>query len=385
MSEQATLRGLVERMGVDHDEIARAEADGTLGLLALSHLVFPQEPRYTQADMIGRTGLGEQARAFWRALGFADPQPDEVQFTDEDLAMLRTLEEMLASGVVEPDVALQMTRVIGSSMARIASAMVDAMEARVDDPTDASGDDSALTRAGLVLPLFPAVLEYSWRRHLQAAARRRLVLDAAAQSSGGVGVCVGFADLVGFTALSQQLDDHELAQVVGRFEELAYDVVVRNGGRVIKMIGDEVMFSVADPASAVQIALSLAEAYHDEESLSDVRVGVASGPVLEKEGDLFGPTVNLASRIVGIAFAASVVVSDDIRTALDDDESLVWKTLRTRQLKDIGRVRLWVVRRASDPFTREAVRDRARRRRGAIRDRLAELLPTGDDTGGEEE
>jgi adenylate cyclase len=270
-------------------------------------------------------------------------------------------------------------------MARIASALVDAMEARVDDTDPTSTDDSALTSAGLVLPLFPKVLEYSWRRHLQAAARRRLVLDAAAQSSGGAGVCVGFADLVGFTALSQQLDDHELAQVVGRFEELAYDVVVRHGGRVVKMIGDEVMFSVADPASAVHIALSLAEAYHDEESLSDVRVGVSSGPVLEKEGDLFGPTVNLASRIVAIAFAASVVVSDDIHEALADDDLLVWKSLRTRQLKDIGRVRLWVVRRASDPFTREAVRDRARRRRGAIRDRLADLLPGPEEPDGEEE
>jgi adenylate cyclase len=388
VTDQGTLRGLVEGLGVGRDEIDRAEADGTLGLLAMANLVFPDEPRYTQTEMIGRTKLGEQARAFWRALGFADPPPEEAYFTDDDLEMLHALEELLETGVVDPEVALQMTRVVGSSMARVASAMIDAVEERVDaTETDdgGTGDDTALARAGTVLPMFPKVLEYTWRRHLQAAARRRLVLDASAQANGAAGVSVGFADLVGFTALSQQLNEHELADVVGRFEALAYDVVAQLGGRVVKMIGDEVMFTVADPASAVEIALSLAEAYHDDESLSDVRVGVAHGPVLEKEGDLYGPTVNLASRIVGIAFAASVVVSDDVHTALADDDRLVWKSLRTRQLKDIGRVRLWVVRRADDPFTREAVRDRARRRRATIRDRLADLLPSGDDDDRSEE
>ena len=185
---------------------------------------------------------------------------------------------------------------------------------------------------------------------------------------------VGFADLVGFTALSQQLDDHELAVIVDRFEATAYDIVGSLGGRVIKMIGDEVMFAVDDVATAVEIALSLAEAYHDDESLSDVRVGLAYGPVLEREGDLFGPTVNLASRIVSIAYAGSVVVSAEIHDALADDEDLRWKSLRTRQLKDIGRVQLWAVRRVGDEFEREGVRERARRRRGTMRDKVTEMI-----------
>jgi adenylate cyclase len=215
------------------------------------------------------------------------------------------------------------------------------------------------------------ILEYAWKRHLQVAARRRMVREA-----GAVGTnvqAVGFADLVGFTALSQQLSDHELATIVERFEATAYDIVGGLAGRVIKMIGDEVMFAVDDPARALEIALSLAEAYHDDESLSDVRVGLAWGNVLEREGDLYGPTVNLASRIVSIAYAASVVVSSDIHDALTDDVDLQWKSLRTRQLKDIGRVQLWAVRRASDDFEKEGVRQRARRRRAAARDKVAEL------------
>ena len=123
---------------------------------------------------------------------------------------------------------------------------------------------------------------------------------------------VGFADLVGFTALSQQVDEHVLAAVVDRFESIAYDTVVKLGGRVVKMIGDEVMFVVDDVRPAVEIALTLAEAYSRDEELSEVRVGLACGPTLEREADYYGPTVNLASRIVNIAFPGSVVTSDDV-------------------------------------------------------------------------
>ena len=122
----------------------------------------------------------------------------------------------------------------------------------------------------------------------------------------------------------------------------------------------------------------LAETYHDDESLSDVRVGMACGPVLEREGDLFGPTVNLASRIVNIAYAGSVVVSDDVHSALAEDEPLVWRSMRTRHLSDIGRVTLWVVRRADDGFEREGPFERARRRRGAMRDRVADMISDED-------
>jgi adenylate cyclase len=138
------------------------------------------------------------------------------------------------------------------------------------------------------------------------------------------------------------------------------------------MIGDEVMFEIADVAAAVELALDLADAYHDDESVSDVRVGVAYGGVLSREGDLFGTTVNLASRIVSIAYPGSVVVAGDVHDAVGDDERFAFKSLRTRYLKDIGRVQLYAVRRAGD--TSEGFAERARRRRGAVRDAVADLV-----------
>ncbi len=372
-SEFRRLRDLLEASGVPNDEIDRAEQDGTLGLLAIDQMILAdRRPKYTQEDLAAKSGLGEDAARFWRALGMTDPPPGEVVFTDEDVEMLHLVDQILQLGLVEKDVALQMARVIGSSASRIASAQIDAIESRIDEPVLDDGTEPAVVRASFLLPSMPRIIEYAWRRHMQVAARRRMVREAG--SFGETQVTVGFADLVGFTALSQQVDAHELAAIVDRFESTAYDVVGLLGGRVVKMIGDEVMFTVDGTDIGMEIALSLAEAYHDDESLSDVRVGLACGPALEREGDLFGPTVNLASRIVSIAYAGSVVVSGDIHDQLADHPDLRWKSLRTRYLKDIGRVQLWAVRREGDEFDREGPFERARRRRSTIRDKVTEMI-----------
>jgi len=382
-----TLRELVAALGVSENEIDKADVDGTLGLLAIDHLILAdQNPRFTQQEVESITGLDRESARFWRALGFPDPGPNDRLFSDFDVEMLKLVHQLVEIGLIEHDEALQMTRVIGSSMARIASAQIDAIENKVDEPTFVDGTEPAVLRARFLIPAMPQILEYTWKRHLQSAARRRMVREAGA-AEGGYSQAVGFADLVGFTALSQQLTDHELAIIVDRFEATAYDIIGALGGRVIKMIGDEVMFAVDDVDKGLEIALSLAEAYHDDESLSDVRVGLACGPVLEREGDLFGPVVNLASRIVSIAYAGSVVVAAEVHDALVDDEGVRWKSLRTRQLKDIGRVQLWAVRRVGDEFEREGVRERARRRRGAVRDKVTDLIDrrAGEASENEEE
>jgi adenylate cyclase len=154
---------------------------------------------------------------------------------------------------------------------------------------------------------------------------------------------VGFADMVGFTLLSQHLQEDELGAVVQRFEDISYDTVGMLGGRVVKMIGDEVMFVVDDATAAIRIGLALAEAYADDDLLSDVRVGLAMGPVLVREGDYFGATVNLASRIVNIANPGTVLVSESLHERLNAEApgEFSSRPLGRQVLKGIGPVRLW--------------------------------------------
>ena len=371
-----TLRDFAQAMGIPAAELDSAEADGTLGLLIVEQTVADEARTYTYEELSERSGLGPEARRFWRALGFPEPEPGVAAYGEADLEAMQLLGTMLRLQLLDDDVALPMARVMGSAMQRVAQSQIDAIEARIDADELGEGEALAVERARVLLPTVPRMLEYTWRRHLESAARRRMVREHLAADESGPGDhrvrAVGFADLVDFVSLSQQVDDPTLAAVVDRFESIAYDIVGSHGGRVVKMIGDEVMFEAADPGDAVEIGLGLADAFHHDDVMSDVRVGIALGPALAREGDLFGPTVNLASRLVGIAYAGAVVTSDEVRTALTGDDRFRWRSLRTRTLKHIGRVPVHTVRRAGD--TAESMAERARRRRGILKVRIADRV-----------
>ncbi len=369
----ARVRSLLLGLGCSMEEIDRAVADDVVDLLVVDRLLVPSEQRLTQAELTEQTGMPvELIRRFWRALGFLDVDEDEHIFTEMDLEAVDLFQSIVAMGMTDADTAVQMARVIGTSMARIASAQTGPgttplLVASGDSIVDA---DHFASQAGESIPAMAGLLEYVWRRHLQAATRRSMLLRSRGAGEGISPVmAVGFADMVGFTLLSQHLGDEELAAVVARFEEVAHDTVVALGGRVVKMIGDEVMFVVATATSAAEIGLSLAEAYADDELLSDVRVGLGVGPVLVQDGDFYGPVVNLASRLVVVARPGTVLVSDELRTALAAEHGIDFATrpLRARNLKDIGRVQPWKLTRAgSEPG--------ADRRRTMRWERLGEVL-----------
>ena len=140
------------------------------------------------------------------------------------------------------------------------------------------------------------------------------------------------------------------------------------------MIGDEVMFVVDNVADAARIGLALADAYADDDLLSDVRVGLACGPVLLRDGDYFGPTVNLAHRIVNIANPGTVLMSDEFHAALVEQApgEFTGQSLRPRLLKDLGRVQLWWCGRAGQEA--DGTGAAADRRRNVRWERLSEVL-----------
>ena len=294
--------------------------------------------KYTARELADRAGIDpDLATRLWTAMGFPLPEPDEAAYTDEDILALEYAGLLIISHSVEPELLIQLTRTMASSIARIAEAQ---LEVAVDRARRFGSEQGVLVD-DKVVEMTPWLLGYMWRRHAAASFGR--AVEATSHEETPLGV--GFADLVGFTALSQELPEQELASLVSRFEALAHDTIVLLGGRVVKMIGDEVMFSVVDLKAGLEISLSLADAYSSDEQLQDVRVGFSCGDVLQLQGDLYGPPVNLASRIVSIARPRSVVVSEAVHDALGEDPDYAWRSLRPRTFKGIGRVPIWRVRR----------------------------------------
>jgi len=347
------VRAFLRAHGTSEEEIADAESRHVLDLLVADRLLVPAERRYTQAEVAEMTGMDlDLARRFWRALGFPDVELEERMFTDLDIEALVILRSMMDLGVADIETSLQFARVIGSSMARIAEAEVSpqarglAIAGGTDSTDTVEAADRFAALAEHSLPAMAQLLEFVWRRHVQAAVRRAMLLRSRSDSGALPVLAVGFADMVGFTTLSQQLSEEELAAVVARFEEVAHDTVTAGGGRVVKMIGDEAMFVTESALDAARIGLALAEAYAGDELLSDVRVALAVGPVLIQDGDFYGPVVNLASRVVNMAAPGSVIVTDEFHAAVGAPEGeFEFLALRPRRVKDVGRIQLYALHR----------------------------------------
>jgi adenylate cyclase len=371
------VRTLLRAQGTSDEEIAEAEAGDVLDLLVADRLLVPAGQRYTEGEVAAKTGMEvDLLRRFWRALGFADVAPDDPKFTDLDVDALLTLRSVMELGAADVESSLQLARVIGASMARIAEAEMSPASRGITlgpSPGDSVvAADRFAQLADRTIPAMGHLLEFVWRRHVQAVIRRTMMLRRSGDVARPV-LAVGFADMVGFTTLSQQLSEEELAAVVGRFEEVARDTVTAGAGRVVKMIGDEAMFVADSVLDAARIGLALAEAYADDELLSDVRVALAVGPVLLQDGDYYGPVVNLASRMVNMAAPGSVLVTDEFHDALEQSPDFAFRPLRPRPVKDFGRIRLWLLFR---PGTEPVALDR---RMGRRWERLADLLQDLDD------
>ena len=370
------IREILLMHGAGEEEIERAVDDGVIDLFVAERLLVPSRRRYTRLEVSELTGVSvEMLERFWRALGFAGVDDDDRAFTDLDLEAVRLFQGLQALGAADAETAVQMARVIGSSMARIAEAELvpgDMVSAEVDPILSAEAFAGV---ADVTIPAMAKLLEFVWRRQVAAGIQRSMMLRSHGLAPGQSPVIsVGFADMVGFTLLSQHLSDEELAAVVRRFEEISHDIVTGAGGRVVKMIGDEVMFVVDSVAAAARIGLSLADAYADDDLLSDVRVGLACGPVLVRDGDYFGPTVNLAHRIVNIGNPGTVLMSDDFHTALAQEapDEFTAQALRPRLLKDLGRVQLWWCGRVGQEA--DGTGAAADRRRNVRWERLSEVL-----------
>jgi adenylate cyclase len=299
--------------------------------------------KYTPHEVSDKAGVDrEEARRVWRALGFPTVGDDEVVFTDGDVAALRTMQELAAQGQVEEDVRLSIARLFGRTFSRLASyqgqLLLDQIAARPELLESDEGVDG-LVRS--IVPLVEDLQSYAWRRQLAAYVARMAAQGDAGVTSGPALQSVGFADMSRFTALTRKVSETELRELLDAFESMATEVVGQGGGRIVKTIGDEVLFQSDDPASAAEIALQLLERAAEHPELPELRAGLACGEVVTRLGDVYGSTVNIASRLTGIARPGWVLVDRQMHAALEHDPRFRFRSRRPESVRGFHRLHSW--------------------------------------------
>jgi adenylate cyclase len=315
-ADRLALLRFLEEDGLTLDEMVAAHAVGRLTAAAGDRQLRPGEGRYTLAEAAERASVSlDMAERLRRAVGLTSLDASKRQMSDADVETLRAFNVAVQLFGERP--ALDLSRVVGSSIARIAESAVSLFLAQIENPLLQEGRGSlALARANrdatAAVNVLPTLIETLFRRHVEEAVRRQAKARDSDRSAVTVQMAVGFVDLVGFTLRTQQLSAAELTVLVREFEARAQDVVTMHGGRVVKLIGDEVMFVALDAGAGCEIALSLVEAFRDDASGIAPRGGLAAGPLLMHGGDYYGTTVNLASRIADLAVPFEILVTLDV-------------------------------------------------------------------------
>lgn len=340
----------------------------------LDSLLLGSQRHLRRREAAKEAGLSTaSARKIWRALGFPNLTDDDVYFTGEDVRALRVVSDLVQDGALSEEAALSLARSVAQLTDRMVvwqiEALVEDMVAH-RDMTDARARRELLTLLPELLGPLQQLLDYAWRRQLSAAVQRlamrgerpdgsTVILHDAAPDVGGAALPlargVGFADLVSYTSLSRQMNERTLANLVQRFEKRCAEVISIGGGRVIKTIGDEVMFLSETPEGGAQISLALARIIKEDPLLPQARVAFVWGRVLPRLGDLYGPTVNLASRLVALTEPGGVVVDESTARVLRGDERFVLDPRPTRNVRGFGDVRPVAISQGSGPLLEDEV------------------------------
>ena len=343
----ALLRQLVEE-GFSIDELREAAAEDRLGLLPVDRFLAGEQ-KYTGRDIARLAGMPlDFLFAVRQAMGLAVPDPDERVFGEQDLEAAKVTARLRDAGLPEEGL-LEVTRVLGTGLAQSAEAMrmlvARWLLPQGVDERELSGMTLAAARE--LLPLAAPLLQYTLTLHMRDQVRNQqyglLELSEGASTSTRR-VFVGFTDMVGFTRLGERIEITELGRLLGRLSELAREAV-RPPTRIVKTIGDAIMFASPAPEPLLDTVLTLNERVEAEgEKLPSIHSGLAGGVALSREGDWYGPPVNLASRITDIARSGSALATEELHDAAPD--RYLWSYAGDHNLRGFKRpVPLYRVRR----------------------------------------
>jgi len=294
-------------------------------------LVLARGATLSACDLVARTGWTEsEVVGLWKILGVAVPDAATAIFSERDAAVTELALHFMQAGPASNE---ELFRILGSSLARVAEAAVSLYVQTIEPAIDplavpdiewfrhmAETTSKALQLGDAMGAIFA--------HHLRDAIDRQRLAQAEVADPTLFRLAVGFVDLVGFTPLSQHTEPSKLLALIGGFEARAFEVASGYHGRIIKHIGDEVMFVALDARAGCAIAHELTA---DHAEGIEPRGGVAFGDVISRHGDYYGPVVNLASRLAELAIPGEVLV--DGVTAAAGGEAFDFQPAGQRLLK----------------------------------------------------
>ncbi|MFN8027625.1 MAG: adenylate/guanylate cyclase domain-containing protein [Acidimicrobiia bacterium] len=305
-AEWRALVALARESGASDDEIRHGIAARRLHVVPVARGRLAGDETLDVRTAAQRAGLDpEFAERAWAALGL--PADAGANCSERDVplfAYFAWLRELLGD-----DEALQSARAMGAATAQFADSEVAQVRALLEAPVRGAGGtnaDVAHVLLGLVeaVPRVQAALEVAHRHHIDVAGRRYSLWGSPPTEDSTTDCVVGFADIVGFTPLGQRLDPAALDAMLRRFEHGVARAATSAITRVVKLLGDEAMFVSGSPEEAAAIACALIA----DPDLPELRVGLATGAVVTRGGDVFGSTVNLAARLVQLASPGQILV-----------------------------------------------------------------------------
>lgn len=355
---------LIDDELVDPDELLMAHAEQRLFLLPVER-ALGGAPRYTASEVAERSGIDvELFLELRRSLGLAQPDPDQVFFSESDVKTMKVVRANLDMGMSLESVR-EINRVLGGALSQLAVVVErQFLHTYLDtgnDEAEAAKRYAAITRQ--TTPEFAFVLQHLFNLHMRDQLRADILGNEAAIDflTGTTELAVCFADLVGFTSLGEQIPAEELGAIAERLSAIAAELVVPPV-RLIKSIGDAVMLIAPEPADLLDTALALMAAVEQEgDDFPRLSVGLAFGEAVDRAGDVYGPPVNLASRLCDVARAGSVLTTAEIHERFEDDYD--WTSVGRRRFKGISEsVSIYRVRELG---ARDAERRRRREEREA--------------------
>ncbi len=318
--------------------------------IPLERQIMGEGPRFTSAQVAEQTGASlEEVRRLWRALGLPEHDSAEPAYTQADIDAVLAIMAMIDSGAIDLEVALSLTRGLGQTMNRLSDWQTVTLVQRIEEleaGPEATGSRTASAQRLLddMMAPFESLLGYAWRRHLAAAVARVEALGELEADLMSTELTVGFADIVQFTALSNSIDRSGIGDLVEEFEARCQDVVANHGGRVVKSIGDSVLFTTEGATAGMEIAEGIINVIGRDSRMPDVRLGLATGSVVMRMGDVFGPPVNMAARMTAVARRNRIVIDAATAERLPSDR---WESRRMpgRPVRGFGIVEPLTVRR----------------------------------------